>query len=205
MTLLSETAHVLTHTHKRHTVTEHGDVWGDEPALLVTLAECVTNPSSNGGAGGNTTRAGLPINADALVLLTRIQDVVDTCWPGNGDPAYVRVPLHVKLNAWVVHTTDPVAEGVLLDLCQRWTAQVRELLEPTRKVPVPGVACPTCGWDKTYREDDGEFIPAPALVAYPEMVPVRVVCTVESCGAEWSGPAVTDTFMAPVTVDSDFM
>lgn len=198
MTLLSETAHELTHTHVRRTVTEDGPVYGDEPPLLQILAEAV-GASSQVKAGG-TSKTGVPIDLGALDLWENIRRTIDQCWPGAGDPAYVRVPSHVKLNAWVSVTTDPVAEAVLLDLCTRWVGQIREHLEPTKRVPLGGVACPVCGWDRTVTEGEDGFTYRPALVAFPDEQPIRVACTVEACGREWCGAQVVDTFAHRLSV-----
>lgn len=204
MTQLSETAHELTHQHTRRTTTEDGDVYGVEPPLLDILRDCVAS-SGSGRGGGASNRTASPADLGALDLLEEITRIVDTCWPGNGDPAYVRVPTTSKLNAWVVHTTDPVAEGVLLDLCQRWVSRIREHIEPTKRRPIPNVACPACGWDRTVTEDDDGFTYRPALVAYPEAQPPRVVCTVESCSGEWAGADIAGTFLKSVTVESVVM
>lgn len=210
MTELSETAHELTHTHKRRTTTEDGDVWGDEPALLDILAGCVASDSGRGSASG-VARTGSPVDLGALDLWAEITRIIDTCWPGNGDPAYVRVPATIKLNAWVVHTTDPVAEGALLDLCRQWVARIRETIEPTRRMPLAGVECPVCGWDRFPVEQDGEWVYRPTLVAYPEAQPVRVECTYPDCPTTednpntWAGRDVTDTFLKHVTVESVVM
>lgn len=201
MTLLSETAHVLTHVHKRRTVTEDGDVWGDEPALLDLLAGCVASTTSSraGGGGG----AGAPVDLGALDLWAEITETIDTNWPHRGDHAYVRVPATGKLTAWVNTTLDPVVEENLFVLVQSWVHRIREHLEPSKRVRLPNVTCPLCGWDRTVTEDDaGEFTYRPALVAHPDENPVRVVCTVDSCAGEWSGPEVVDTFAPGVTRES---
>lgn len=202
MTLLSEAAALLTREHPRMTVTGDGEtVYATEPALLDLLAGCTASDTGRGTAAG-VARTGSPVDLGALDLLTEITRTIDAHWPGAGDKAHVRVPHTRKLNAWVTATADPMAEADLYVLVQSWVHRIRELIEPTKRVPVPGVACPTCGWERTATEQDGEWTYRPALVAYPAEQPVRVVCTVETCSAEWTGPDVATTFMPTVDTGS---
>lgn len=205
MSELVETAGLLTREHTRRTTTEDGEVYGTEPALLDILRGLVTpsgagNGGSDGGGSGGGSRP--PISLDALDLWQSITRIVDTCWPGNGDAAYVRVPLAIKLNAWVVHTTDPAAEATLLTLCRRWVVQIREAIEPSKRMPLTG-ACPVC--DKTHVElidEEGLAKYKTALWAYPDAVPVYAQCMV--CEARWENGQLHDLGAHLVTLESAF-
>lgn len=180
--LLSQTVAELTrpHTHKV------GDLDGIEPPLFQMLEDAVGNTSGRGSAPGGSTRAGAPVDVSALQLWSNIQAVIAEHWPGHGDLARANTPPADRLEQWASSLAGSDLETYLLEFCVYWADQIRELLYPTRRVPLRGVECVNCGTgDVMDRDQDGELVRRPAVTLYPEDSPPRAVCQV--CGAEWSG------------------
>lgn len=180
--ILSETVAELTrpHTHKL------GDLDGIEPPLFQMLEDAVASSSGRGSAPGGSTRAGAPVDVSALQLWTNIQAVIAEHWPGHGDLARANTSPAERLEQWVSSLAGSDHEVYLLEFCVYWAEQIRELLYPTRKVPLRGVKCGNCGTEEVMdRDQDGGLVRRPALMLYPEESPPRAVCLV--CAEQWSG------------------
>lgn len=190
MTLLAETIHVLTRTHIRRTTNTEGEtIYGEEPALLDILEDCVasTTGSKAGGGGGR----GTPVDLGALDLAAEIKRTTQEHWPVQG---VLKAPLRLRVNAWYANTHDPNEALTMLDTASRWEDQIREMIEPTRKFPLPDVACPLCKHTETLTELDGERTYKPILMAYPSQGETKVVCTSSECSGEWRNEEIEDTF-----------
>lgn len=180
--LLSQTVAELTRPHARKV----DGLAGTEPPLLDLLATAIASTSGRGSAPGGSTRAGAPLDVAALQLQHDIYAVISEHWPGHGDLSRADTPAKTRLEQWVSALAGSAHEMYLLEFCTYWVAQIRELLEPTREVPVRGAYCPGCGALDAYRRDeDGGYIRQPALTLYPDERPVRARCQV--CAEEWTG------------------
>lgn len=179
---LSETVAQLTRPHTRKV----GELDGIEPALLDLLASAIGNTSGRGSAPGGSTRAGAPLDVTALSLWTSISAVVSEHWPGHGDLARADTSLPDRLEQWTSHLAGSDHEVYLLEFCLYWVEQIRELLEPTRKMPLRGVACGHCGFESIREPNpEGETVRRPAILVYPDERPTRAECQV--CGEQWVG------------------
>ncbi|MER2142180.1 MAG: hypothetical protein ABS888_00185 [Eubacteriales bacterium] len=167
---LSKAVAVLTRDHE-HTV---GGVTGTEEPLLLMLERAIhsdTSGATSSGAGGT----GAVLDAAALDLRDSISRVV---------PGTVPELLPQRLEAWVSRLVDERAEWDLRMLCADWTVAIRELLQPTRRVPVKDQHCPACGYARTtVTNPDGEDVVRPALEATLTGADSVLRCLV--CTEEW--------------------
>lgn len=160
--------------------------------LLVQLRMASTPSSSTDGGGASSTRAPIPLNADAHDLLERIEEELTAQWwythpthRGRG-----RESLVGKLLAWT--TASRGSEVLLLRagaITARWVEDIEGLFNPQRRRPLPGV-CPNkkCGAARVFdREEEGEHFYRPALVQVYDDDGLfdRLECGV--CGSAWSG------------------
>lgn len=180
---LADVVHVLTRPH----ATRNGDRVAYVEPLLDTLQSLI-HPSSSakgndGGGGGGGSRP--PISLDALTLWQDITGRIDRDWPYAGHPSAVRVPYGRKVQAWMNTAVTPEQQSKLYALCTKWEDQIREALEPAKRMPLSG-ACPEC--QNTHVEtisEDGERKYNPTLLAFPGADPVTAICQV--CGKTWQG------------------
>jgi len=144
------------------TLTRHHNV-----SLLKQLREEVANSSSRGGR--RRTSNSSPLGVDALDLWTAIQagalllarETGADVAPGDPEQA-----IRESVAAVAVSTDLPAVWGVRNTL-EGWTKAIRLLLDPPRKVPIWGKACPVegCGEVTVWRRDesDGEVKRTAAL------------------------------------------
>lgn len=180
------TVHELVNTHLTTTRTEDGPVTAPEPPLLLILERTVASNSGRGSTAGVSGEGG-PLNLGALELLRRIQsDLVEAGYPGMEPRA--------ALASWWTDASreDEPEEGlrILLEVGTRWIDGIRELLDPTRRVPMKDTACPGCGNTHVYAESSGETVRTPAVVLYPGCLPPEAECM--ACGTSWSGGELLD-------------
>lgn len=180
---LSKAVALLTSPHTR---TVDG-VCGMEPALLDLLEVAIkTDTSGASGSGGGSARAGAPVDVNALSIWQSIYGTVGEFWPGKGDLSHARMRLVDRLTWWTSTVAGTADEVHLLEMCDYWAGQIRDLLEPPKRVPIRGGQCPRC---KEYQvlgtDPDGQRVYQPCLLAHLSEDPVRVEC--RGCGGTWYG------------------
>ncbi|WP_295108681.1 hypothetical protein [uncultured Kocuria sp.] len=186
MTLLAETVHQLTRTHKVQVPgTQHPAQYADALPLLEQLRMLIRGTGHGGqeigGAGGGSKP---PINLRALDLWTEITTTVNQGWPGAGRPVTQSVPLGFKLRAWAEQDPENVR---LTDQCLAWAEQITRAIHPVKRIDIMGT-CPSCQCTHVMNTDPetGEHTYNHALTAYTE--PAHVACAV--CGTTWEGQAI---------------
>lgn len=167
---LSQAVRELSMDHQ-HTVE---GVTGTEEGLLLMLERAIAS-SSGAGSGGGGDSPGSVLNAAALDLWEEIKRGLP--FAGLGHP-----PRRLEQLARRV-AGDITAEEDLLRLCHYWSARIRELLAPPRRVPVKGQHCPACGYAQVTMDMDGEDVLRPALVATLTGADSRLECL--ACTASW--------------------
>lgn len=184
--ILSETVATLTRPHPHKT----GGHEGTEPPLLLQLEQAIASDSGRGSAPGGSTRAGVPLDVNALHIRDSIAAVVSEHWPGHGDLSRAATPLMERLEQWTSELAGGELETYLLEFCVYWVQQIRDLLDPPVRIPLRGVACAECGTDTiTDRDpDDGGKVFRPAVVVHASEDPLRAECL--ECGAGWRGDAL---------------
>lgn len=178
---LSQAVYLLARPHER-TV---GELTGQEPALLDLLELAIkTDTSGASGNGGGSTRAGGPVDVNALSIWQGISDVVAEFWPGKGQLQYAKMHLIDRLTWWAGTVAGTENEGHLTELCGIWAGKIRDLLEPPKRVPVRGGQCPRCREFQVLGTDlDGKNVYQPCLLAHMSENPIRVEC--RGCGGTW--------------------
>lgn len=176
---LSKAVEVLTRDHQH----EVDGVVGTEEPLLFMLEQAIGSSTGAGSGGGGK---GAILNAAALDLRDSISDQV----PGNAPEL-----LLVRLEVWARRLADEVAEDHLVALCRKWERAIRELLQPTRRVPVKDQHCPACGYGQvTVTNPDGEDVVRPALEASLTGADSTLTCLV--CTEEWHADMWEEVFGA---------
>ena len=194
--LLRDVIHVLTKPHLRRTTNTEGEtIYGEEPALLDILEDCVGNSGSGESAAAGGRAA--PLSLEAVSIAQDIEYTTRAHWPVHG---LLKAPLRLRVNAWYANTHQPHEALTMLDVASRWEAQIRELIEPTKKIPLRGVTCPICGYAETMTEQDGQRTYKPILMAYPHPTDTKVICTSEECSGEWAGKKIAETFKTGLQV-----
>lgn len=178
---LSQAVHTLTRSHER----TFGGLTGEEPALLALLEQAIkTDTSGASGNGGGNTRAGGPVDVNALHIWQGIHGVVDEFWPGKGRLEYAHMRLTERLTWWTSSIAGTDDEAHLLQVCEIWIGKIRDLLEPPKRVPVRGAQCPRCKEHQVLETNlDGQRVYQPCLLAHMSETPVRVEC--RGCGGTW--------------------
>lgn len=176
---LSKAVEVLTRDHQH----EVDGVVGTEEPLLLMLEQAIGSSTGAGSGGGGK---GAILNAAALDLRDSISRVV---------PGTVPELLPQRLEAWVGRLAEEAAEWYLRKLCESWAASIRELLQPTRRVPVKDQHCPACGYGQTtVTNPDGEDVLRPALEASLTGADSVLRCLV--CTEEWRADIWEEVFGA---------
>lgn len=157
---------------------------GVEDGLLVQLEQAVA--SSTAGAPGGGTGTGSPLNVAALVLLAEIADTINRELPMEVLALYREVSICHRLR-WLTSSIAGYDDGDwLLELCESWAGRIRELLAPSRHVPLRGQSCPECKCHLyPHLDEDGGTILSPPLLAHLSEPQLRVECL--ACGHEWTG------------------
>lgn len=183
--LLAEAVAELTRPHLRRSTTADGEeVYGQEEALLVILEETTGSNTGSGSVSG-VSGNGTPLNIEAVTLFDEITKAITEQSPYGRHPALRKSPWTRKVQAWHNATTDPVEALRLYELLDGWREAIRELLEPTKKVPMRGMTCPECLNTHVERAGEDGVTYNAAITVYPQSIPVRADCAV--CEAEWSG------------------
>lgn len=157
---------------------------GTEDALLDQLKAAVGSNVGRGSGGGQSS--GAVIDAHALDVLNSIwRDVVHSSpvlHSGAGLPGAVR-RWHAEVTRWDA-TEHATLE--LLSLAMTWRTEIREILEPVKRIPMRGQVCPGCTHDY-HQNDAGEW--SPTITLHAEAIPVAD-CAV--CGEKWTGGQLLD-------------
>ena len=183
--LLRDVIHVLTKPHLRRTTNTEGEtIYGEEPALLDILEDCVASDSGKGSASG-VARTGSPVDLGALDLVQEVKRATQEHWPVQG---LLKAPLRLRVNAWYANTHEPNEALRMYETVFRWAEQIREMIEPTKKVQMRGVTCTECHCTHVEKPGEDGVTYSPAITVYPDANPVYATCGV--CAHEWSGKEI---------------
>ena len=118
-------------------------VRGTEYPLLQLLEEAVGSSYGVGGGGGSD-RATAPVDLSALTLKAEIDQAIGEWERFTGATPAPGASLCTRARLWFSTLSD---ENYLrwVDTLMSWASQIREILEPTKRVPLRGAPCPTCG------------------------------------------------------------
>lgn len=178
--LLSQAVADLTRSHER-TAGEHT---GQEPALLDLLEVAIKSDTSGASGGGGSTRAASPMDVTALHLWQTIAQTIGEFWPGRGQLSHAKLPQKDRLTWWAETVAGTDNEVHLLEMCDYWIGQIRDLLEPPKRVPLRGAQCARCReYQVLGHNPDGERVYGPCLLAHLSETPVRIECL--GCGGQW--------------------
>lgn len=179
---LSKAVAVLTRDHMH----EVDGVTGIEEPLLLMLEKAIGSSTGAGSGGGGK---GAILNAAALDLRESIHRALAPDSRPDWRTAY-RLEHHARVCAGV-----PSMEDELLASCSYWERAIRELLQPTRRVPVKDQHCPACGYAQTtVTNPDGEDVVRPALEASLTGADSTLKCLV--CLQEWHADIWEEVFGA---------
>lgn len=168
---------------------------GLEQGLLLQLDQAIG--SSTAGAPGGGQATGSPVNLSALTLRAEIADTINRQLPVERLLGTPRASTAQRLR-WLVPTIEPEYEGWLLDLCESWADRIRELLTPSRHVPLRGQSCPECKCLTYPTEDpDGGTVLSPPLVAHLSEPELRIECL--ACGHQWTGATTIELYFSITT------
>ena len=139
------------------------------------------------------------IDPDALALWASIKSQVEHGYRAvlQGRPVpehgkrYELASVMAKLRSWLAHVNGNgatmAAQVDLYARCLTWVEDIREHLEPTKRVPLRGHACPACGL-KSHKPKGGDRVPS-ITVVYCQPVPVALC---QACGATWTGGEILE-------------
>ena len=183
---LNDHIHRLTRPH----LTQAGDgSLRHAPALLAELRLAVT-PGHAGSAGGKDGGQPIPINPNALDLISSIEtearrdyaEATGTPWTGTLESllqSYPDAPISAEWEAYL--------DGVTLG----WVDTITSMLWPERpRRKLVGKVCPSCGW-ATYGEERKTCLSLGCWDTDGEMKKIGewdIECA--SCEAAWSGDQV---------------
>lgn len=173
-----------------HQATDRQGFSGQEAPLLRMLELAVGSDMGRGSVSGVGGTNGV-LNLGALELWQDIHRTVGEYWPGRGNLALAKTHLIQRVEMWTEQVAGTENEPHLLEMCLWWAAQVRDLLDPPKRVPIRGGQCPRC---KEYQvlgtNPDGERVFGPCLLAHTSETPVRVECL--GCGGTWYDGAMLE-------------
>ena len=110
--ILRDVIHVLTRPHLRQTTNTEGEtIYGEEPALLDILEDCVGNSGSGESAASGGRAA--PLSLEAVSIAQDIEYTTRAHWPIHG---LLRAPLRLRVNAWYANTHQPHEALTMLDV-----------------------------------------------------------------------------------------
>jgi len=179
---LREVVVELTRDHFRDT----GEMAGLEPPLLRLLEVAIKADTSGASGGSGRSKSSAPLDVTAFSLWEEIREVVNLNWPGHGNLAYQNTLLIDRLTWWTNTVAATENEKHLLEYCVYWRKQIRELLDPPKKIELRGTKCPTCknSWvQQLSNELDTTYVPA--MLVHMSEDPVRAECL--ACGENWMG------------------
>lgn len=180
MSRLSELVSILTSPHLHGGSTQEGLTVGIEEGLLIQLEQAVGS-SGSGVGGGNSDRAGLPIDLGALDLLTHIVKEVNSHLPKS---LWRTLSVPARVQTWegtVQHDEEQAAH--MERKLEQWVDRIREHFDPTPRRQLPEVSCPECLTAALPRIMDGETVMVPPITIYPK----SLVAECLKCEATWTG------------------
>lgn len=168
-----------------HQATHPDGYSGEEEPLLRILEGAIGSDQGRGSVSGVSGASGV-LNLSALELWQSIHRTVGEFWPGRGDLAQAKAHLIKRLEAWTLQVAGTAHEPHLTEMCDYWAQQIRDLLDPPKRVPIRGGQCPRCKGHQVLGTDpDGQRVYQPTLLAHISEDPVRVECL--GCGGTWYG------------------
>jgi hypothetical protein len=166
-----------------HQATDRQGFSGQEAPLLRMLELAIGSDMGRGSLSGVGGANGV-LNLGALELWQSIHHTVGEFWPGKGNLAMAKTHLIHRLELWTTAVANTDDAPHLLELCLWWASQVRDLLDPPKRVPIRGGQCPRCSeYQVLGTNPDGERVYVPCLLAHLSEEPVRVECL--GCGGQW--------------------
>lgn len=158
------------------------------PSLLTELREAVT--PGNSGAAGGASGPPIPINAEAVDLLAKIEadlkadywEMLAVAWPGKLDGLLSAIG-HQATGEWEAYF-----EHVTLD----WVDKITTFLWPIKpRRKLFGKTCPACGL-ALHGEERAVCLTLGCWDSTGELAKIgawNISC--EGCGAHWAGDEVT--------------
>lgn len=176
----------LTVPHLRTAVTPTGEqVTGREDPLLVQLEAAVSSDIGRGSGGSSSVTPGGVIDAHALDVLTEIRRLTavyaPTPSPRETLSGWVR-RWYWDTQRWDASPTDALQ---LCGLALKWRAEILNIFEPVKRIPLRGLACPACGAVKVDTAEGASPAVVVTVLATPE-----AVCG--ACGQRWTGGELLD-------------
>jgi hypothetical protein len=168
---------------QEHPATDRQGFSGQEAPLLRMLELSIGSDMGKGSVSGVSGANGV-LNLGALELWQAIHRTVGEFWPGKGNLAMAKAHLITRLELWATQVGGTENEPHLLEMCAYWAEQIRDLLDPPKRVPIRGGQCPRCKEHQVLGTNpDGERVYVPCLLAHLSEEPVRVECL--GCGGQW--------------------
>lgn len=189
------------HSHNGETVTEHP---------LLNLLERAVSGDQGDSVGKGGGGASVPINPDAMDLVTRIRhDVVllarQQISHRQLTPKHIqRLPTATLLQLATrvsVMKDDVALQYNLLQLTAEWIVAIRNLFTPPRTVPLRGATCPLCknSYVTTYNPENQRCFNPALMVDLAHATPTARCL---SCGGEWVGGELVDLGATSELLDS---
>lgn len=156
------------------------------PSLLSELRAAV-KPGSDGGSGGASSSAPIPINPDAVDLLREISEGAATdLWEMRGFA--ISKPCSIEQ---VIRGLDPAIDfdwhAYLERVTLEWVDAINGMLRPTKPRRKLGVECPSCG-QRFHGVERAVCLTADCWGPNEEILhPAAWHVQCEGCGAEWVG------------------
>lgn len=154
------------------------------PCLLDQLTDALVPGSEH--TGKTTTASRPPVSMDALALATDIGVEMRQALAVLAEPVPARLSAQVR--TWAAHAEQwqhdfPDYLTYATDRAEHWVGSIRALLEPPRRYPLRGFACPDC-WHTTvevWSEVEEAPVRRPALAIDAHCA--EATCAV--CAARW--------------------
>lgn len=178
MTRIRELVNILTGPHLHAGSSPEGPIFGVEDGLLLQLEQAIAS-SGSGTGGGNSTRAGLPVDLGAVDLYTSISRTVNSFLPPLGR----LMSMSSRIQFWEGQSSGEDEKDVLERYLEQWVDQIREHLNPVPRRPLSGVSCPDCLTAVLPRILDGETVLVPVITIWPK----QLYAECQKCEAVWQG------------------
>jgi hypothetical protein len=145
------------------------------PPLIHQLQDAVAGSGNTDHGTPSTGATRSPVALGAVDLLAEIGQTI-------GAPTGTPV-LRDRLRVWAWRVLNDETQVVrAAELAADWPDRARNLLDPPKKWTTPG-ACPQCGKDTAYTQQDGEQHRRPAIEFDRANARARCLC----CPARWEG------------------
>lgn len=185
MVSLNSLVHDLARPHATRIATESGSRTGFELPLIHQLRIERTSGSRMGGSSGTGSR--IPVALDASNVY---QDIVDTlsAWHREITGHTYGTPEQM-LVTWAWWAQSPTIAGSCGEsraveahtACTLWTKQIRDLLNPIRRVELAG-ACPSCQEEYAWENVQGA-----RTRLHTAITAVGAEASCHNCGTSWAG------------------